>query len=213
MRKKLILASSSPRRKELLTQAGFSFQVLPANADENITETAPAEMVKKLSERKACASMEAWEQQGNLSDSVIVLGADTIVVQENGAESRILQKPADHRQAAEMLRHLQGNTHCVYTGVTLLWLNEKKQLEQITFSEKTDVTFYPMTEAEIREYVASGECDDKAGGYAVQGLAMKYIKKIDGDYHNVVGLPVAAIYQVLRKRSLELEAQNTPCGQ
>lgn len=199
MKKKLILASASPRRKELLTQAGFSFQVLPANADEHIRENRPEEMVKRLSERKADAAMEVWEKENGRSEDILVLGADTIVVQEG----RILGKPADRSEAAAMLRQLQGNTHSVYTGVTLLWLDATGQLEQITFAEKTDVAFYSMTEKEIQDYVNTGECDDKAGAYAVQGLAMKYIRKIDGDYHNVVGLPVAAIYQTLQKHSLE----------
>ncbi|MCI7097962.1 MAG: Maf family protein [Lachnospiraceae bacterium] len=199
MKKNLILASASPRRRELLAQAGFSFQILATNADENITESVPEQVVKELSQRKAAASMELWEQQGNSSDEIIVLGADTIVVQDHA----ILGKPADRESAKAMLRKLQGNTHEVYTGVTLLWLDQKKQLEQVTFAEKTTVVFYPMTEEEILEYTESGECDDKAGAYAIQGLGMKYIRKIDGDYHNVVGLPVAAIYQAMRERCLE----------
>lgn len=199
MKKKLILASASPRRKELLAQAGFSFQVFPANADEHIRENCPEEMVKKLSERKADAAMEMWEKKKGGLEEALVLGADTIVVQEG----RILGKPSDRLEAAAMLRRLQGRSHSVYTGVTLLWMDATRQLEQITFAEKTDVTFYPMTEKEIQDYIATGECDDKAGAYAIQGLAMKYIRKIDGDYHNVVGLPVAAIYQTLQKHSLE----------
>lgn len=199
MKKKLILASASPRRKELLAQAGFFFQVFPANADEHIQESCPEEMVKKLSERKADAAMEMWEKKKGGLEEILVLGADTIVVQEG----RILGKPSDRLEAAAMLRRLQGRSHSVYTGVTLLWMDATRQLEQITFAEKTDVTFYPMTEKEIQDYIATGECDDKAGAYAIQGLAMKYIRKIDGDYHNVVGLPVAAIYQTLQKRSLE----------
>lgn len=199
MKKNLILASASPRRRELLTQAGFSFQVLAANADEKTAETDPEQMVKELSGRKAGAAMELWEKQGNSPDQIVVLGADTIVVQDGV----ILGKPADREDAKVMLRKLQGNTHDVYTGVTLLWLDQKKQPQQITFAEKTTVEFYPMTEEEIQEYTETGECDDKAGAYAVQGLGMKYIRRIDGDYHNVVGLPVAAVYQVMRERCPE----------
>ncbi|MDY4970658.1 MAG: Maf family protein [Lachnospiraceae bacterium] len=199
MKKHLILASASPRRKELLTQAGFSFQVLAANADEKIRETDPEQMVKELSRRKAGASMELWENQGNSPDQIVMLGADTIVVQDG----MILGKPADREQAKAMLQKLQGNTHYVYTGVTLLWLNRQKQPQQVTFAEKTTVEFYPMTEKEILEYTATGECDDKAGAYAVQGLGMKYIRRIDGDYHNVVGLPVAAVYQAMQEWCLE----------
>lgn len=199
MKKKLILASASPRRKELLAQAGFSFQVLAANADENITEKDPEMLVKKLSERKASASMELWKKLGNSAADAVLLGADTIVVQNHG----ILGKPVSREDAADMIRKLQGNMHSVYTGVTLLWVDEKEIPHKITFVEKTQVEFYPMTEREILEYTATGECDDKAGSYAVQGLGMKYIRKIDGDYHNVVGLPVAAVYQAMRKHGLE----------
>lgn len=199
MKKKLILASASPRRKELLAQAGFSFQVLAANADENITEKDPEMLVKKLSERKASASMELWKRLGNSAADAVLLGADTIVVQNHG----ILGKPVSREDAADMIRKLQGNIHSVYTGVTLLWVDEKEIPHKITFAEKTQVEFYPMTEKEILEYTATGECDDKAGSYAVQGLGMKYIRKIDGDYHNVVGLPVAAVYQAMRKHGLE----------
>lgn len=200
MKKTLLLASASPRRKEILEQAGFSFEILAANADENIQEADPAEMVKKLSARKALASMEAWKQQDKSEDDILVLGADTVVV----LDGQILGKPSDQADATQMLRRLQGNTHQVYTGVTLLWVDEEKQQKQICFAEKTDVVFYPMTETEIQAYVATNEGADKAGSYAVQGLAMKYIEKIDGDYHNVVGLPAASIYQTLRRNHLEL---------
>lgn len=200
MKKKLILASASPRRKELLAQAGVSFQILAANADENIAETEPEKLVKTLSERKACAAMDMWKKQGCPAGEVLVLGADTVVVQDQA----ILGKPASRSDASAMLSRLQGNIHSVYTGVTMVWLDEGGQLQQITFAEKTEVEFYPMTDQEILEYTATGECDDKAGAYAIQGLAMKYIRKIDGDYHNVVGLPVAAIYQAIRRCGLEL---------
>lgn len=199
MRKKLILASASPRRKELLTQAGFDFQILAANADENIAEKEPEQMVQMLSQRKAGASMDIWQKQGNAADDILVLGADTIVVQDH----TILGKPGSRKEAADMLRKLQGTAHSVYTGVTLLWKNDRMETERITFTEKTTVEFYPMSEEEILEYTETGECDDKAGAYAIQGLAMKYIRKIDGDYHNVVGLPVAAIYQAMREYGLE----------
>lgn len=198
MRKKLILASASPRRKELLAQAGFSFRIFCANSDETIQEYRPEEMVKQLSERKAKAALEKWAKLEKNPEEILVLGADTIVVQDN----RILGKPADWKEAADMLHRLQGNTHSVYTGVTLLWLDAEKRPQQITFAEKTDVAFYPMTEKEIQDYIRTGECDDKAGAYAIQGLAMKYIREIQGDYHNVVGLPVAAIYQTLQRHDL-----------
>lgn len=199
MKKKLILASASPRRKELLALAGFDFQILAANADENIEKKEPEQMVQELSLWKARASLDMWQEQGEKADDIVVLGADTIVVQDH----EILGKPGSRKEAKEMLRRLQGTFHSVYTGVTLLWKNDRMETEQITFAEKTTVEFYPMSEEEILEYTETGECDDKAGAYAIQGLAMKYIRRIDGDYHNVVGLPVGAVYQAMRERGLE----------
>lgn len=184
----------------MLMQAGISFQILAANADESIQETEPAELVKKLSERKACASMELWKKQGKNSSRILVLGADTVVAQGN----KILGKPVDKDDAVSMLQSLQGNTHNVYTGVTLLWYDENQQVKTITFAEKTDVIFYPMTKEEILKYIETNEGNDKAGSYAIQGLAMKYIEKIEGDYHNVVGLPVARIYQALKEADIEI---------
>ena len=200
MKKTLILASSSPRRREILEQAGFSFQVFPANADETIQEKEPEEMVKQLSERKADAAMELWKKQAGDPEDILILGADTIVVQRK----QILGKPADRADAAAMLRRLQGTAHSVYTGVTLLWMDETGGQKRTTFAKETEVIFYPMTEQEIRDYVETGEGDDKAGAYAIQGLAMKYIREIRGDYHNVVGLPAAAIYQILKEYNLKL---------
>lgn len=198
-KKRLLLASASPRRKEILEQAGFSFEILAANADERIQESDPVEMVQTLSARKASASLRVWEQKGNAGNEVLVLGADTIVV----LEGQILGKPSSPEESMQMLRALQGRSHAVYTGVTLLWMEKEKWHEPVSFAEKTEVVFYPMTEEEIQEYVASGEGCDKAGSYAIQGLGMKYIEKIHGDYHNVVGLPAARIYQVLRQNQLE----------
>lgn len=193
MKRKLILASASPRRREILEQAGFSFTVFTADVTEDIVGQSPAVTVEKLSEKKALAAIKLWEEQNHPEDPVI-LAADTVVA----LGEEILLKPADRSQAVQMLRRLQGKDHQVYTGVTLVWYEKqgaKKEKKQLTFSEKTQVTFYPMAEEEIRAYVDTGEGDDKAGAYAIQGLGMKYIRKIEGDYHNVVGLPLAAIYQ------------------
>lgn len=200
MKRKLILASASPRRREILEQAGFSFTVFTADVIEDIVGQSPAVTVEKLSEKKALAAIKLWEEQNHPEDPV-VLAADTVVA----LREEILLKPADRLQAVQMLRYLQGRDHQVYTGVTLVWYErqgEKKERKQLTFSEKTQVTFYPMTEEEIRAYADTGEGDDKAGAYAIQGLGMKYIQKIEGDYHNVVGLPLAAIYQ--KAKDLEI---------
>lgn len=198
MKKQLILASGSPRRRELLAEAGFSFQIFTAGADESLTDLIPEEMVKVLSARKASAAMDKWTAEGHSPAEVVVLGADTIVVNGN----RILGKPKDREDARNTLKALQGRNHQVFTGVTLIWKDAGGSLCQTSFAEKTEVVFYEMSEAEIDAYVNTGECDDKAGSYGIQGLAMKYIEKIDGDYHNVVGLPVGRLYQTLKQYKL-----------
>ena len=188
--KKIILASASPRRKELLEQIGLSFQIEPARGEEHITSVIPREVVEELSYQKA---MEVAELHRD--EDALILGADTIVVYDN----QIMGKPADEDEAKAMLRQLSGKTHCVFTGVTaVLWENKEKTVR--TFSEKTEVTFYPMSEEEIMFYVKTREPMDKAGAYGIQGIGAKYIQAICGDYNNVVGLPVARLYQeVLRE--------------
>lgn len=187
--KKIILASASPRRKELLEQIGLSFQIEPARGEEHITSVIPREVVEELSYQKAMEVARLHKEEDTL-----ILGADTIVVYED----KIMGKPADEEEAREMLRKLSGKTHCVFTGVTaVLWENQKKTVR--TFSEKTEVTFYPMSEEEIMLYVKTREPMDKAGAYGIQGIGAKFIQAIHGDYNNVVGLPVARLYQeVLR---------------
>ena len=188
--KKIILASASPRRKELLEQIGLSFQIEPARGEEHITSVIPREVVEELSYQKA---MEVAELHRD--EDALILGADTIVVYDN----QIMGKPADEEEAKAMLRQLSGKTHCVFTGVTaVLWEDKEKTVR--TFSEKTEVTFYPMSEEEIMFYVKTREPMDKAGAYGIQGIGAKYIQAICGDYNNVVGLPVARLYQeVLRE--------------
>ena len=187
--RKIILASASPRRKELLEQIGLSFQIEPARGEEHITSIIPREVVEELSFQKAMEVAELHKEE-----DALILGADTIVVYED----KIMGKPADEEEAMEMLRKLSGKTHCVFTGVTaVLWENRKKTVR--TFSEKTEVTFYPMSEEEIMFYVKTKEPMDKAGAYGIQGIGAKFIQAIHGDYNNVVGLPVARLYQeVLR---------------
>lgn len=197
MQKKLILASGSPRRRELLSEAGFTFEVMAADADETVTSKNPEAVVKELSGKKAEAVYKKLKTEGKSGD-IVVLGADTIVA----GEDMILGKPVNREDAARMIWNLQGKSHFVYTGVSLFWEDQEGNLQTSTFADKTEVVFYSMTEEEILGYTASGECDDKAGSYAIQGLAMKFIEKIHGDYHNVVGLPVARVYQELRKLQL-----------
>lgn len=184
---KWILASASPRRKELLEKIGIPFSVLPAKGEERITKDSPAAVVQELSLQKA---EEVAQQAG---EDCIIIGADTVVAKGN----TIMGKPKDTAEAFRMLQSLSGDCHQVYTGVTLI--RTGKQRESITFAEKTDVTLYPLTEAEILAYIASGDPMDKAGAYGIQGDFAIHVKKIEGDYSNVVGLPVGRVYRELKK--------------
>lgn len=198
---KIILASSSPRRRELMAQAGFAFEVLVSEADETIETETPGEMVEVLSERKAAAVAEEIKKQGFAEESVLLVGADTMVA----IDGKKLGKPKDEKGAEEMLEELSGRTHQVYTGVTLIRLKKAENgsilQESRTFSEVTDVSFYPLTKEEIRSYIATGEPMDKAGAYGIQGKAAVFVKEIKGDYNNVVGLPIARLYQELKNWS------------
>jgi septum formation protein len=198
--KKIVLASASPRRRELLSQVGVAFEVKPASGEERITSAEPAKVVEELSRQKAMFTAYALEEEENrdLRD-VVVIGADTVV----SYEGKILGKPADETDAIEMLAMLQGNTHQVYTGVTLL-IREKGRWKAHTFHECTDVSFYPVTEEEIKEYVNSKDPMDKAGSYGIQGAWGAYVKGIRGDYNNVVGLPVARLIYETKKLGMNL---------
>ena len=240
---RLVLASASPRRRELLSQIGLEFTVMPSTKEENAKATEAGALVQELSRQKA---EDIWEQlsggqgqnpdanqeqlsgadqeqisdanqgqnpdanRGQLSDAnqkqisgemrepnlngkrqpeLLVIGADTVVC----CEGKILGKPHSREAAAEMLTALQGRSHEVYTGVTLY-----SQSEAVTFFECTQVEFYPMTKAEISDYIDSKEPMDKAGAYGIQGLGARFVKGIRGDYNNVVGLPVGRLYQELQ---------------
>ena len=178
--RKIILASASPRRKELLERAGVDFEVLPASGDENRISDNPGEAVKQLASDKAASVIRTMKDS---ADGTIVIGSDTVIVFENV----ILGKPHDTEDAVNTLKKLQANTHQVYTGVSV-WEKKEKVWTEHTFYESTDVTFYPVSDEEIREYVATGEPMDKAGSYGIQGLFGIYVKGISGDYNNVVGL-------------------------
>ena len=182
----ILLASGSPRRRELLTQAGFSFTVLTADVDETIEETAPDNVVAELSKRKA----EAVHKKSDQSEMIIV-AADTIVA----CDGEILGKPADEEDAVRMLTELSGKTHEVFTGVTVILTDGS----EITFTNCTKVTMYAVSEAEIRDYVASREPMDKAGAYGIQGIGARLVKQIEGDYNNVVGFPLAHFIRIMEK--------------
>lgn len=187
---KLILASASPRRRELMAQAGLNFTVQVSEADETVTERRPDKIVEELALRKAMAVAET------VTGSTVI-GADTIVAMDG----TILGKPGTREQAAEMLRMLSGKTHQVYTGVAILAQKDGQEIRRV-FSERTDVTFYPVEEDEINRYVATGEPMDKAGAYGIQGRAAIFVREIHGDYNNVVGLPAARMYQELKSMGL-----------
>lgn len=184
--RKIILASQSPRRQELLAILGLPFEVMSSDVDETITFTDPAKVVEELSVRKA----EAVASQ--VSDAIII-GADTVV----SVDERILGKPKDKEEAREMITLLQGRSHMVYTGVTIQ--EAKKGGPICTFSEGTQVNVAPMNEEEVDAYIASEEPYDKAGAYGIQGLFSKFIEGIEGDYYNVVGLPVHRLYVEMKK--------------
>ena len=185
--KKIILASASPRRRELLAQIGIPFEVLTSDADESIGAMAPEEACRELAKRKAKAVLEHLKACGRGDEDLLIIGADTIVVQDK----EILGKPADPADAARMLRLLSGREHEVLTGVYVI----DTAGGSLAFSEKTDVYVADLTEADIAFYLSTGEPFDKAGSYGIQGMFARYIEKIDGDYNNVVGLPVGRLWR------------------
>lgn len=185
----LILASQSPRRAEILGQVGWRFVVRVADVDESRHEREAAEdYVQRLAEAKA-ASVTKQTTRG------CVLGADTVVV----IDDRVLGKPRDEADARLMLESLSGRWHEVLTGVALLKVEDGKVVARRIAYERTRVLFGAMTDDDIALYIQSGEPADKAGGYAVQGRAAKFIERIEGDYWNVVGLPVRLVYKLARQ--------------
>lgn len=186
---RIILASASPRRKSLLEQIGIKFEVIVSEAEECVAATQPDKVVEELSVKKALAVFDELQSE----EEVLVIGADTVVA----VDGCILGKPKDDEAAVLMLERLSGRTHQVYTGVTMLYRGSGREtwIVRKTFSEKTEVQFFDMLPEEITEYVNTGDCRDKAGSYGIQGFCARYIAGISGDYNNVVGLPIARLYQ------------------
>ncbi len=184
----IILASGSPRRKELLTLAGLKFDVIVSDAEETLIDAEPAELVKHLAKKKAAAVAalpHLYEKHGPL----IIIGADTIVVRDG----TILGKPHNEAEALDMLMSLNGRSHQVFTGVCALSPKQGVNARpDLLFSEETEVCFSSFSEAQAREYIATGEPMDKAGAYAVQGLGSFLVKGITGDFHNVMGFPLGS---------------------
>ena len=212
-----ILASGSPRRKELLARAGLKYRVLVSDADEDYPEgLKPEEIVKLLAGRKGHAVAEMLKKdpaeaaefsktdgcasvQNNIIKHICVISADTIVV----LDDKILGKPADRKESEAMIRALQGREHHVWTGVQVLYLSagDRSIEQEICFADCTAVHVVPMDDAAVKAYVDGGEGDDKAGAYAIQGDFAKYISGYDGDFDNVVGLPVTHLMEVLNAKS------------
>ena len=198
---RLILASASPRRAELLRAAGYDFEIAVADVDERTrTGETPAAYVRRLAADKSAAAMmmyvgsgfsrtDGGPPEGRPRENILILGADTTVV----VDSEILGKPRDDDEAAAMLRRLSGRRHDVLTGVSI-----RQGAHEVGRVDSTAVWFSPLTKEDIAWYVASGEGRDKAGAYAIQGLASRFIPRIEGSYANVVGLPVAVVAELLR---------------
>lgn len=189
--REIVLASASPRRKDLLTQIGLKFKVCQSKKEEDINGRSAKQVVKELSYIKAKNVFERGNREA------IVIGADTVV----SLDEQIMGKPADEKEAFEMLNSLQGNRHQVYTGVTIIW-RQDESIHMSSFYEKTDVWIYPMSEKEITDYIATKDPFDKAGAYGIQGVFAAFVKGIEGDYNNVVGLPVGRIYHELKNQNL-----------
>ena len=199
---RVILASASPRRRELLAQIGLDFQVVTSKMEEKVSCDRPDRVVEELSRQKAEAVRDLCLP---CREETLIVGADTVVA----LDGCILGKPADSEEAVSMLKRLQGRGHEVYTGVTVLHTGGQGMEWTVKcFHERTAVTFYPMTEREIREYVSTKDPLDKAGAYGIQGICARYISAIEGDYNNVVGLPVGRFYQEIKEFLHHEESSN-----
>ncbi|MBR1507861.1 MAG: septum formation protein Maf [Eubacterium sp.] len=210
----MILASGSPRRKALLEQAGLEFEVIVSDMDEVITKTFPEEVVLELSMQKCGAVTEILKESAPNSISnvsgyvtgtdtgILVIGADTVV----SLDKKILGKPQDTKDALKMLMNLSGRSHEVYTGVTCklikydLFTDKMLETDSFSFFSETKVNMYPFDEYEALDYIATGEPMDKAGAYGIQGIGERLVESINGDYNNVVGLPLSKLMKELAVR-------------
>lgn len=199
MKYEIVLASGSPRRREILTQIGASFRVQVSECDESVGDLAPDETVLTLSKRKAYAVAKECE------GPVVVIGADTVV----SVEGRILGKPKNREEAAQMIGMLSGKAHEVYTGVCIVRKEMDGTRSEIRFAECSGVKVLPLSRHQIEEYTDTLEPYDKAGGYAIQGLFAPYIEGIEGDYYNIVGLPVSGIFRRMYENGIDLRSGET----
>lgn len=198
---KIVLASASPRRSEILNLAGVEFEVWPSDKEEEPTKSVPREVCMELARTKAidvASSIKAYGKDHpdiTTGTDTLVIGADTIVAKDG----RIFGKPKDDEDAARMLKELSGCTHSVYTGVSLVFMSAAGRAGEHTFCEETKVTFYPLDDDEIAHYVESEEVTDKAGAYGIQAGAAAFVKGIEGDFYNVMGLPLSRILQEIKR--------------
>lgn len=186
MNRRIILGSGSPRRREILGSAGYEFEVITSDADENIGICDPEEMVKELSRRKATAVYESLDS----NTGILVIGADTLVFMDG----KPMGKPADENEEVEFLKKMAGTSHDVITGVSVIY-DEGDEVKSHSFAAITKVKVANLSEDEIKWYLATNEWTDKAGGYAIQGFFGKFISGIEGEYNNVVGFPLASFYR------------------
>ncbi len=190
---RVILASASPRRSDLLNQVGIKFEVQVSDVQEKIIGNIPSDIVKNLAMQKA---EDIFNK--NIGD-VLVIGADTVVAKDN----EIMGKPVDEKDAFDKIKMLQGDEHKVYTGVCVCYrLNGKEN--NISFYEESSVYMHKMSDEQILDYIETKEPMDKAGAYGIQGICAIYIEKINGDYNNIVGLPVSRLYQECLKIGIDL---------
>lgn len=194
---KIILASGSPRRKEIFEQVGLDYEVVISGIEEYSDKTIPHELVQDLSKQKAMAVYNQLVNKEELIDdeTYIIIAADTVVTLDNN----VLGKPRDRQEAYNMIEGIQGKIHNVLTGVSIIISRHKAIIKEKCFYEDTGVEIYSMTDKEISQYIDSSEPYDKAGAYAVQGLFAKYVKRLNGDYYNVVGLPISRLYYEIKE--------------
>ena len=192
---KIILASKSPRRKEILKNLNIDFKIITADTDEDSDIPSPEKLVEELAFRKAEAVKKLLIKEDKFSNECVIIGCDTVVCKDG----KILGKPKSREESRQMLNLLSGDSHSVISGLAVISKNKTTVSHEVT-----KVYFDTLTNSEIEAYIATGECDDKAGAYGIQGLASKFIKGIEGCYFNVVGLPVNILYSILKDFSIQI---------
>jgi MAF protein len=196
----VILASASPRRKEIMEIMGIPYQIVTENVEEITEEAAPGEMVQALASLKTTAVADKVIKSGKYEEAIII-GADTMVFYKEHA----LGKPKNEEDAQRMLQMLSDDVHEVFTGVSIIIIGKDRTQEKLSFAVGTKVYVQPLTTEQIKDYIATGEPMDKAGAYAIQGQFGLYIKEIEGDYYNVVGFPIAKIYDTLLQKGIDIK--------